>query len=829
MCDNVANDTFASSWPENETCDSRTWRHCEFNFHFMNALRGTAVWPYGSAPTVYADTSGDGIVSWYEALRYEQRCNSQDEIPVYFDPTMTTWMVRASIPPGVEHPKQVRHGAGIAVPRADSIQGTTAYALKGNRTTQFWGYSIARDSWFTLENIPDSSGKLFVWTGGTLTAGFDRMLYATKGKKCLEFWRYDPQGTGNRWTQLENVPGSKALGPGSSATAVQRGDTTSDTTFIYLLKAHGTYEFYRYNAQTGHWDAPGSLTAAPPGPNNRKFKKGSCIAYDGGDTIYVLKGKYNEFYAYSVSGNSWSSGPALPFYGQSATKVKAGDGAAMAFYGDRLYVMKGGNSDEVWVYDRSPAVSAWVQAESLPRAPSGKPVKAGGCMAAAHNFLWVLKGNRQPDYYRFTPTQMLTPPPLQPQPPPPGANEFCLAPDGDAEDVRWSSSGEWAAYTAPVGNGNRQVFKVSSSGGESTQLCWMPADCGRPVWSPDDSLIAFEATPDTSPYSQIAIVPANGGQVMFVTLSPWNHWHATWSPDGIVAFLRDDSTGFAQVYENLTTGETPLTQQPVEHESPEFVTSTLLTFVREDANGHTQVFKTPVGSLNELQLTSLPYDHANPVPAPLAGMVYYEMVDAYGFSQIGGVPVDGMSSEVILTSELADFESPTVNSAGTAIFCSRSTGPGNSIYEVFPTGGGEQLTDDLVERVNPHAQPNEPASASVAYARDGDVFKIQTTNGRGQQSSGQYALALSGAEPNPATGRVTIRWQVPVETDVSLMVYNAAGQLVKVLADGRTKPGAYTSTWNGTDAHGRSLANGIYFVKLNNGEKGVSRKVVLTD
>ena len=90
-------------------------------------------------------------------------------------------------------------------------------------------------------------------------------------------------------------------------------------------------------------------------------------------------------------------------------------------------------------------------------------------------------------------------------------------------------------------------------------------------------------------------------------------------------------------------------------------------------------------------------------------------------------------------------------------------------------------------------------------------------------------FALDKAKPNPASGRVTIRWQVPVEADVSLCVYNTAGQLVKVLADGKCKPGAYASVWNGTDAKGRRLSNGVYFYALDNGAKRISRKVVLTE
>jgi DNA-binding beta-propeller fold protein YncE len=91
------------------------------------------------------------------------------------------------------------------------------------------------------------------------------------------------------------------------------------------------------------------------------------------------------------------------------------------------------------------------------------------------------------------------------------------------------------------------------------------------------------------------------------------------------------------------------------------------------------------------------------------------------------------------------------------------------------------------------------------------------------------ALWDVAVKPNPAAGYVTIRWQVPVEANVSLCVYNTAGKLVNVLADGRTKPGTYTSVWSATDAKGRRLANGIYFCTLAAEGQRFSRKVVLTE
>jgi hypothetical protein len=60
-------------------------------------------------------------------------------------------------------------------------------------------------------------------------------------------------------------------------------------------------------------------------------------------------------------------------------------------------------------------------------------------------------------------------------------------------------------------------------------------------------------------------------------------------------------------------------------------------------------------------------------------------------------------------------------------------------------------------------------------------------------------------------------------------VRNSSNRCRDITADGFVKPGAYTSVWNGTDARGRRLANGVYFYALDNGAKRISRKLVLTD
>jgi hypothetical protein len=69
----------------------------------------------------------------------------------------------------------------------------------------------------------------------------------------------------------------------------------------------------------------------------------------------------------------------------------------------------------------------------------------------------------------------------------------------------------------------------------------------------------------------------------------------------------------------------------------------------------------------------------------------------------------------------------------------------------------------------------------------------------------------------------------PGLSDVSLKVYNAAGQMVSVLRQGRVNPGSYTTAWNGCDQKGRRLAAGVYVCTLDGPGTRITRKVVLTE
>lgn len=88
------------------------------------------------------------------------------------------------------------------------------------------------------------------------------------------------------------------------------------------------------------------------------------------------------------------------------------------------------------------------------------------------------------------------------------------------------------------------------------------------------------------------------------------------------------------------------------------------------------------------------------------------------------------------------------------------------------------------------------------------------------------ALALSGA-PNPFNPRTVITYALPAPAAVRLSVFDAAGRLVRVLADGAAQDaGPHEATWDGVGDDGRAAAAGVYVVAVE--AAGLRESVKLT-
>jgi len=77
---------------------------------------------------------------------------------------------------------------------------------------------------------------------------------------------------------------------------------------------------------------------------------------------------------------------------------------------------------------------------------------------------------------------------------------------------------------------------------------------------------------------------------------------------------------------------------------------------------------------------------------------------------------------------------------------------------------------------------------------------------------------------NPST---TIRFALPEAAEVSLKIYDIAGQLVQTLANGVVEAGRHQVGWDGTNQRGVLVASGVYFYQLRAGEFKQVRKMSL--
>jgi hypothetical protein len=92
---------------------------------------------------------------------------------------------------------------------------------------------------------------------------------------------------------------------------------------------------------------------------------------------------------------------------------------------------------------------------------------------------------------------------------------------------------------------------------------------------------------------------------------------------------------------------------------------------------------------------------------------------------------------------------------------------------------------------------------------------------------GQRPVRLAQNRPNPFAPETWISYSLGRDAAVSLKVYDVEGRLVRVLVSGTVEAGDHRVKWDGTDAHGRDAAPGIYLYRLETPESAYARKMVL--
>ncbi len=111
-----------------------------------------------------------------------------------------------------------------------------------------------------------------------------------------------------------------------------------------------------------------------------------------------------------------------------------------------------------------------------------------------------------------------------------------------------------------------------------------------------------------------------------------------------------------------------------------------------------------------------------------------------------------------------------------------------------------------------------PAAMDTNAVRPGDPDGVRQRPDR---------FALLPNHPNPFNPETTIGFGLPRASEVRLEIYNALGQRVRVLLEGRRDAGWHSVTWDGRDGTGQAVLSGIYIARIHAGRFTASRKMML--
>lgn len=152
-------------------------------------------------------------------------------------------------------------------------------------------------------------------------------------------------------------------------------------------------------------------------------------------------------------------------------------------------------------------------------------------------------------------------------------------------------------------------------------------------------------------------------------------------------------------------------------------------------------------------------------------------------------------------------------------------------------------TDDvpvvLCDARNAQSQPRIALHSGTAFitwmdqraGRDvvgiwGNTVQSSTPADNPQQTPIRQAQII-GNYPNPFNPTTTIVYHIVTEGPAKLDIYNVRGQYVATLVNEPKSRGKHQAVWNGKDSGGKTVASGVYFVRLSSAGQSSVHKMLL--
>lgn len=137
----------------------------------------------------------------------------------------------------------------------------------------------------------------------------------------------------------------------------------------------------------------------------------------------------------------------------------------------------------------------------------------------------------------------------------------------------------------------------------------------------------------------------------------------------------------------------------------------------------------------------------------------------------------------------------------------------------------EAIGDTIYDKTQNHNTGTVMGSTWTDGALDPMVTSVDDGMSITATSASTY---LQGNTPNPFSKNTLLNFVVAeTSTHVSLKIYDVKGQIIKELVDSELSTGRHSVLWDGTNANGIPVTQGIYFARLTSGGKSSNCKMIL--
>ncbi len=203
----------------------------------------------------------------------------------------------------------------------------------------------------------------------------------------------------------------------------------------------------------------------------------------------------------------------------------------------------------------------------------------------------------------------------------------------------------------------------------------------------------------------------------------------------------------------------------------------------------------------------------------------------------GGVVYSGQNSPPVQKSII-------VGSSGYPVECIPGTGAGHAVVSccdfIFNASGNTFCGDDGGNNFSAdpdfcyatfedyELHPGSPCASHCGGLIGSQIVSPICAPTSVNDSKGAGTDLAVQAVPNPFHPPVRLSYRVPDRGWVSLRILDAAGRLVRVVAEGQSAAGEFSASWDGRDDRGLQVPAGLYFVSQSmEGSRSVLRIVLL--